>query len=157
MNLPTVIDNNEKDSQNKTVDFAAILTCREVPRVQTVDTALATFQSNSNDNDQDLKYSVKTTDMDKIKEVSIDLGKSSDKGEIVAELYRSSNKTNEVMGNICEGTINSKKLKGSLHGKDTKELVKKIEDGEAYVIISTEDNPKGKIRGKINKLMWEIK
>ncbi|HEY6659282.1 MAG TPA: CHRD domain-containing protein [Nitrososphaeraceae archaeon] len=55
--------------------FAAILTGREeVPvGVDTLDTALATFQLR-NDN-EDLKYSVKVTDINKIKEVHIDRGK----------------------------------------------------------------------------------
>ena len=160
MNFPTVINDNEKDSQNKNIDFAAILTGREVPRVYTLDTALATFQScnknNGNYDDQDLKYSVKTTDMEKIKEVSIDIGKSSGEEEIVIELYKSSSPSNEVMGNIVEGNINSKELKGSLHGKDAKALVKKIEEGKAYVNISTEDNPKGKLRGQIKKLNFQV-
>ena len=48
--------------------FAAILTGREeVPVVDTLDTALATFQSR--EGKEDLKYSVKVTDTDKIKEV----------------------------------------------------------------------------------------
>jgi hypothetical protein len=55
------------------------------------------------------------------------------------------------MGTLCNGTINSLQLKGSLHGKNTKELVRKIE-GKAYVDILTEDKPKGKVRGKIEKL-----
>jgi hypothetical protein len=41
--------------------------------VDTLDTALATFQSR-NDN-EDLKYSFKVPDIDKIKEVHIDIGK----------------------------------------------------------------------------------
>jgi hypothetical protein len=41
--------------------------------VDTLDTALATCQSR-NDN-EDLNYSVKVTDIDKIKEVHIDIGK----------------------------------------------------------------------------------
>ena len=48
--------------------------------------------------------------------------------------------------------IRSKDLKGSLQGKNTQELVRKIEKGEAYVDIRTEDKPKGKVRGKIKKL-----
>ena len=78
MNFPT--DNNknqeeeeEKKEENVVVDFAAILTGKEeVPEVDTLDTALATFQFNNNKDDNDdkkenLKYSVKVTDTDKIK------------------------------------------------------------------------------------------
>lgn len=151
MNFPT--ENKKYSKEKKNVDFAAILTGREeVPVTDTLDTALATFQSND-DNKEDLKYTVKVTDTDKIKEVHIDIGKPTEKkAEVVAELYKSETPSDQVLGNLCEGNINSKELKGPLHGKNTKELVRKIEKGEAYVDIVTEDKPKGKVRGKIKKL-----
>jgi len=139
------------------VDFAAILTGKEeVPAVDTLDTALATFQFNNNKDDddkkEDLKYSVKVTDTDKIKEVNIHTGKPNEKRDVVAELYKSEIPSGEVIGNLTDGKIRSKDLKGSLQGKNTQELVRKIEKGEAYVDIRTEDKPKGKVRGKIKKL-----
>jgi hypothetical protein len=154
---------DEKEEKENVVDFAAILTGKEkeVPEVDTLDTALATFQTTNNkDEKDDLKYSVKVTDMDKIKEVHIDIigkpnEKERDKEEekvVVAELYKSDIPSGEVIGTLCNGTINSQKLKGPLRGKNTKELVKKIEKGEAYVDIKTEDNPKGKVRGQIKKI-----
>jgi len=145
-------NNNEKynDDDIEYVDYFAILTGgEEVPQVYTLDTALATFQSQDN---SDLKFSVKITEMSKIKQVNIDIGKSSEREEIVAELYKSKTPSDEVTGKLCEGDISSQDLKGQLEGKDTKELVRKIEDGKAYVNILTVDKPKGKIRGKIKKL-----
>jgi hypothetical protein len=91
-------------------------------------------------------------DADKIKEVDIHTGKPNEKGDVVAELYKSETPSGEVIGNLTEGKIRSKDLKGPLQGKNTKELVKKIEKGEAYVDLRTEDKPKGKVRGKIKKL-----
>ncbi len=35
------------------------------------------------------------------------------------------------MGTLCNGIINSQQLKGPLYGKNTKDLVSKIEKGEA--------------------------
>ena len=153
LNFPT--DKKLHEEKKKKVDFAAILTGKEeVPEVDTFDTALATFQSNKKDDDKEnLNFSVKTTDMSKIKEVRIDTGKQPEKGkEVVAELYKSKSPTGKVMGNLCEGNINSQELKGPLQGKNTKELINKMEKGEAYVDIITEDKPRGKIRGKIKKL-----
>ena len=161
MNFPT--ENTKyheaKKKEAKVVDFAAIMTGKEeIPEVDTLDTALATFQSTNNnknkDNEKDdLKYSVKVTDTDKIKEVNIHTGKANEKGDVVAELYKSETPSREViMDNLTEGKIGSKDLKGSLQGKKTKELIRKIEKGEAYVDIKTEDKPKGKVRGKIKKL-----
>ena len=151
LNFPTKKKLHEEKKKN--VDFAAILTGKEeVPEVDTLDTALATFQS-KDDNNKDLKYSVKVTDTDKIKEVRIDIGKPLEKPEVVAELYKSEIPSDQqVLGNLCEGNINSQELKGPLKGKNTKELINKIEKGEAYVDILTEDKPKGKVRGKIKKL-----
>ena len=69
MNFSNDKEYNKND--NKNIDFAAILTGREeVPVVDTLDTALATFQSKDN---EDLKFSVKITEMSNIKEVSIDV------------------------------------------------------------------------------------
>ena len=151
LNFPTKKKLHEEKKKN--VDFAAILTGKEeVPEVDTLDTALATFQS-KDDNNKDLKYSVKVTDTDKIKEVRIDIGKPLEKPEVVAELYKSEIPSDQqVLGNLCEGNINSQELKGPLKGKNTKELINKIEKGEAYVDLLTEDKPKGKVRGKIKKL-----
>ena len=151
MNFPT--ENKKYPKEKENVDFAAILTGREeVPVTDTLDTALATFQSTDDNNKKDLKYSVKVTDTDKIKEVRIDIGKPLEKPEVVAELYKSETPSDQDLGNLCEGNINSQELKGPLKGKNTKELVRKIEKGEAYVDIVTEDKPKGKVRGKIKKL-----
>ena len=152
MNFPTKKKLHEEKKKN--VDFAAILTGKEeVPEVDTLDTALATFQSKDDNNKKDLKYSIKVTDTDKIKEVRIDIGKPLEKPEVVAELYKSEIPSDQqVLGNLCEGNINSQELKGPLKGKNTKELINKIEKGEAYVDILTEDKPKGKVRGKIKKL-----
>ena len=176
MNFPTYDNKNQNDDETKEekeedemneenkkaeVHFAAILTGKEeVPEVNTLDTALATFQSTTNNNNSDdyekdyeWKYSVKVTDTDKIKEVDIYTGKPNEKGDIVAELYKSEIPSGEViMNNITEGKIKSKDLKGSLQGKNTKELVRKIEKGEAYVDLKTEDKPTGKVRGKIKRI-----
>ncbi|HEX2408469.1 MAG TPA: CHRD domain-containing protein [Nitrososphaeraceae archaeon] len=155
MNFSTNNKSQEKKEKKEEniVDFAAILTGKEeVPEVDTLDTALATFQSTNNNNKDDLKYSVKVTDTDKIKEVDIHTGKPNEKGDVVAELYKSDTPSGEVIGNLTEGKIRSKDLKGPLQGKNTRELVRKIEKGEAYVDVKTEDKPKGKVRGKIKKL-----
>jgi hypothetical protein len=156
LNSPTSKKNHDEKEEKENVDFAAILTGREeVPKVDTLDTALATFQSNKKDDNKKnaLKFSVKTTDMSKIKEVHIYTGKPSEKGNVVADLYKSETPSGEViMDNISEGKIKSKDLKGPLEGKSTQELIRKMEKGETYVDISTADKPKGKVRGKIKKL-----
>ena len=109
MNFPTDNNKNHEEEENKEkeniVDFVAILTGKEeVPEVDTLDTALATFQSTNNKNEKnDLKYSVKVTDTDKIKEVDIHTGKPNEKGDVVAELYKSETPLGEVVGDLCHG------------------------------------------------------
>lgn len=73
-----------------------------------------------------------------IKEVHIDIGKPVEKADIVAEIYKSETPSCEVLGNLCKGNITSQQLKGP------HELIKKIEKGEDYVDIVTEDNPNAK-------------
>ncbi len=96
-----------------------------------MDTPLATFHCNTaatTNKKDNLKYSVKVTDTDKIKEVHIHTGKPNEKGDVVAELYKSETPSDEViMDNITEGKIRSKDMKGSLQGKSTEDLVKKME------------------------------
>lgn len=100
------------------VDFAAVLTVREEVRVVVaiLDTALATFQSR-NDN-EDLNYSVKVRDINKIKEVHIDIDKPVEKVDVVAVMYKSETPSCEGLGNLCKGNITSQQLKGPLKEKD---------------------------------------
>ena len=161
MNFPSENTKYQKPEKKeaKRVDFAAIMTGKEeIPKIDTLDTALATFQYINNNKNKDnvkddIKYSVKVTDTDKIKEVNIHTGNPNEKGDVVAELYKSATPSREViMDNITKGKIRSKDLKGPLEGKKTQELIRKIEKGEVYVDIKTEDKPKGKVRGKIKKI-----
>jgi hypothetical protein len=80
--------------------------------VDTLDKALAIFQSR-NDN-ENLKSSVKVTDIDKIKEIHIDIGISGEKADVVAEMYKSETPSCEVLGNLYKGNITSQQLKGPL-------------------------------------------
>ncbi|HET8793196.1 MAG TPA: CHRD domain-containing protein [Nitrososphaeraceae archaeon] len=155
MNFPTDNNNQEGNEDKNTVDFAAILTGCELQEQDILDTALATFQSTNKRDDKNntLKYSVKVTDTAKIKEIHIHTVEPTKRREVVAELYRSETPSKEVITDkIVEGQIRSHELKGPLSGKNTEDLIKKMEKGETCVDISTEDKPKGKLRGKIKKL-----
>jgi hypothetical protein len=69
---------------------------------------LATFQSNTKNKDvekDELKYSVKVTDTDKMKNVDIHIGKPNEKGDIAADLYKSDTPSREVIGYSIEGNI----------------------------------------------------
>ena len=47
------------------------------------------------------------------------------------------------------GTITSADLKGPLAGKDVSDLIRLIEDGNAYVNVHTHQNLNGEIRGQL--------
>lgn len=54
-------------------------------------------------------------------------------------------------GVLAQGTITSDKLEGPLKAKQISDLVKPIEDGNAYANVHTQQNPKGEIRMQISK------
>ena len=54
-------------------------------------------------------------------------------------------------GVLAQGTITSDKLEGPLKDKQISDLVKPIEDGNAYANVHTQQNPKGEIRMQISK------
>ena len=91
--------------------------------------------------------------MEKIKKAYLHLGKPHEDGEVVAELYKTETPLEkEVIGDLCNGKLNSYDLRGPLQGKNINDLITKMEKEEAYVNILTEDNLKGKIRGQITNL-----
>jgi hypothetical protein len=54
-------------------------------------------------------------------------------------------------GMLSKGNITASDLVGPLKGKQMSDLVKLINDGQAYANVHTEPNPKGEIRGQISK------
>lgn len=145
------LDSSNKEYHNSAdIRFAAILTGNEqVPEIDTYDTGLAIFQSKGTINN-DLKFSIKIADMDKIKKACLHTGKPYKDGEVIAELYKTKIKTpqgKEVIEDLCHGKLNSYDLRGPLQVKKIDDLVMKIEKEEAYINILTEGNPNRKIRG----------
>lgn len=118
-----------------------------------MDITLATFQSNAKNKDSEkdeLKYAVKVTDTDKIEDVEIHTSNLT-KTEISLLTCINQVLLQEKLWYLTEGNIRSNDLKGSLEGKNTKDLVRKKEKKEAYGEIRREDKPKGKVRDTINK------
>jgi hypothetical protein len=133
VNFPTDNNNHEGNEEKNTVDFAAILTGLELKEQDILDTGLAIFHSTKKraDKNNNLKYSVKVTDTDKIKEIHIHTVEPTERIEVVAELYRSEMPSNDIITDkIVEGQIMSHELKGPLSGKNTEDLIKKMEKGE---------------------------
>lgn len=72
--------------------------------------------------------------MEKIKKAYLHLGKPHEDGEVVAELYKTEIPLEkEVIGDLCNGKLNSYDLRGPLQGKNINDLITKMEKEEAYV------------------------
>jgi hypothetical protein len=119
-----------------------------------LDITLATFQSHAKNKDSEkdaLKYAVKVPDTEKIEDVEIHTSNLT-KTEISLLTCINQVLFRRSYGYLTEGNIRSNVLKGSLEGKNNRDLVRKREKKEVYVEIRREDKPKGKVRDTINKL-----
>jgi len=96
-----------------------------------------------------ITYRVDVKDIDKATMAHIHQGKIGQNGPVVVTLFNASSPTGPKSGILARGTITSDKLEGPLKGKQISDLVKLIEDGNAYANVHTQQNPKGEIRGQI--------
>jgi hypothetical protein len=100
---------------------------------------------------RDMDYRVNVTNMDKVTMVHIHLGKVGENGPPVVWLFNStSNPTGPMNGMLSQGKITSNDFVGPLKGKPISDLVKLINNGQAYINVHTEPNPNGEIRGQIH-------
>ena len=129
--------------------FSATLTGNgEVPSKNTKATGSANFQFNTEKDA--LSYKLSAMDINKATMAHIHEGKVGTNGPIVVTLFRSANPLGPVNGILSQGIITSDRLEGPLAGKQITDLVKIINDGNAYVNIHTVQNPNGEIRGQIS-------
>jgi uncharacterized membrane protein len=119
--------------------FTAKLTGKdEVPPKNTKATGTAEF--NVTADGKTMTYKVNVMNMDKVTQAHIHSGKQGVNGPPVV-----------MNGMLSQGNITSSDLVGPLKGKQISDLVKLINDGQAYVNVHTETNPKGEIRGEVSK------
>jgi hypothetical protein len=98
-----------------------------------------------------ITYRVDVKDIDKATMAHIHQGKIGENGPVVVTLFNASSPTGPKSGILARGTITSNNLEGPLKGKQISDLVKLIEDGNAYANVHTQQNSKGEIRGQISK------
>jgi hypothetical protein len=109
----------------------------EVPPVDTKASGTAQFQLSADG--KQIDYDLTTKDLNGFMMAHIHQGKAGENGQPVAML---------TMG---KGKITSAELQGALSGKQISDLVKIMEDGNAYVNVHTQQNQNGEIRGQISK------
>jgi hypothetical protein len=137
--------------------FSARLTGdREVPPVDTDATARIRLIANSQQDGLDYRLSVSNIN-GVITGAHIHKGSATTNGPIVANLNIGGTFASASAGNggaststSTGGTITSADLKGPLTGKQITDLIKLIEDGQAYANVHTRQHPNGEIRGQLS-------
>jgi len=131
--------------------FTAKMTGKEeVPPHDTKATGNAEFTLSADG--KTMSYKVDVMNIDKVTMAHIHQGKVGENGPPVVWLFNSSsNPTGTMNGMLSQGKITSNDLVGPLKDKQMSDLVKLINDGQAYANVHTEPNPKGEIRGQISR------
>ena len=122
---------------------------KEVPSVDTDARGSAGFSQPHFNN---MSFGIQVSNIEKVTAAHIHEGKEGDNGPVVVTLFKAeyNTGTGPVNGQLVGGSITNEMLEGPLEGKTVEiDLVKIIQDGEAYVNVHTTDNPNGAIRGQI--------
>ena len=79
------------------------------------------------------------------------MGKSTENGPVVVNLFIPSKATGKVNGTLVQSSINSTSplLLGPMVGKHMTDLINLLRTGQAYVNVHTSQNPPGEVRGQI--------
>ena len=126
----------------------------EVPPKGTQATGSAIFTTTTDE--KSMSYRIRVINIDKVTTAHIHSGKIGQNGPVVVTLFQSKAATTTSSpvknGILSQGTITSANLEGPLKGKQISDLVKLINDGNAYANVHTKQNPKGEIRGQISSV-----
>jgi len=95
-------------------------------------------------------FKVNVTGLDKVTGAHIHEAKSGENGDVVVTLFKADSPTGPKDGTLAEGNFTASDLEGSMKGKTLSDLVTAMKNGETYVNVHTEANPKGEIRGQLS-------
>lgn len=102
-------------------------------------------------NGEEIEFMLIVANIQNITMAHIHLDNGSPLGPIVVWLYPRMPPPKEILGRfdgiLAKGTIKASNLVGPLEGKTLGDLVQKMEDGNAYVVVHTTQHPPGEIRG----------
>ena len=94
-------------------------------------------------------FKVNVTGIDKVTAAHIHNAKSGENGDVVVTLFKSESPTGPKDGILVEGNFTASNLEGPMKGKELSDLATAMKNGETYVNVHTEANPKGEIRGQL--------
>ena len=100
-----------------------------------------------------MTYGIQVNNIEGVTAAHIHQGKEGQNGPIIVTLFKADNDTGTgpVNGQLVGGTISNDMLEGPMAGKILEgDLVKAIQNGQAYVNVHTTENPDGAIRGQIS-------
>lgn len=147
--VTTIVTNMPKAFATTEAFVATLSGDKEVPPVQTQATGTAGFSQPHLNN---MTYGIRVTNMEGVMGAHIHQGKEGQNGPVIVTLFKADNQTGTgpVNGQLVGGTISNDMLEGPMAGKTLEgDLVKAIQNGEAYVNVHTAQNPDGAIRGQI--------
>ena len=78
-------------------------------------------------------------------------GKAGENGPIVVTFFTSPTPRG-IIPFTTYGDLRANNLEGPLAGKQLSDLINMINNGEAYVNVHTQANPKGEIRGQLSSM-----
>jgi hypothetical protein len=99
-----------------------------------------------------MTYGVQVSNIEGVTAAHIHQGKEGQNGPVIMTLFKADNETGTgaVNRQLVGGTISNDMLEGPMAGKTLEgDLVKAIQNGEAYVNVHTAQNTDGAIRGQI--------
>ena len=132
----------------KIATFRATLTGRqEVPPVRTISTGNAVFQTNGNR----ISFRLIVRDITRMTVAHIHLGKRGQDGRVVVFLFGPTKFGISTRRGVIRGVITNQDLVGPLQGMTIRDLVREMNNGNAYVNAHTIQHPNGEIRGQITR------
>ena len=143
--------------------FTATLSGKEVvPPVKTGGTGMANFEVSENS----LSYQINILNTGKVTSVQIHKGTAGTNGDVLATVFKPKGNGENLIDDMPKildissitqrsssfsfsGNIDESALTGPMKGKTSSDLVLAMQSGETYVVVHTEDYPKGELRGQI--------
>ena len=143
--------------------FTATLSGKEVvPSVNTGGTGIANFEVSENS----LSYQINILNTGKVTSVQIHRGTAGTNGDVLATVFKPKGNGGDLIDDMPKildissitqrsssfsfsGDFDESALTGPMKGNTLSDLVLAMQSGETYVVVHTEDYPKGELRGQI--------
>ena len=143
--------------------FTATLSGKEVvPPVKTGGTGMTNFEVSENS----ISYQINILNTGKVTSVQIHKGTAGTNGDVLATVFKPKGNGGKLIDDMPKildissitqrsssfsfsGNFDESALTGPMKGKTISDLVLAMQSGETYVVVHTEDYPKGELRGQI--------